>query len=138
MADVFTKDVRSSIMSRIRSKGNASTEMKMIFIFREYGIKGWRRNVNIIGHPDFVFYKQRIAVFVDGCFWHGHNCRLLKPKSNAIYWDQKFSKNRIRDRVVVRKLQELGWITIRFWECELNSSKYRRKILKLKRILVAQ
>jgi DNA mismatch endonuclease (patch repair protein) len=69
MADVFDKETRSAVMSKIRSKGNKSTEMRLIEVFAELGIKGWRRNYPVKGHPDFVFPKMRIAVFVDGCFY---------------------------------------------------------------------
>ena len=72
MADVFDKDKRSTIMQKVRSKGNKSTELKLIEIFHEAGITGWKRNYPVKGHPDFVFLKKRVAVFVDGCFWHGH------------------------------------------------------------------
>ena len=85
MADVFSKEERSSIISKVRSKQNKSTELRMISIFHDLGIKGWRRNYKAIGHPDFVFLEKRIAVFVDGCFWHGHNCRNLTPDDNSEY-----------------------------------------------------
>lgn len=67
MSDVFDKVTRSAVMSKVRSKGNKSTEMRLIELFDERGIKGWRRNYPVKGHPDFVFPKRRIAVFVDGC-----------------------------------------------------------------------
>lgn len=79
MADVFDKEKRSSIMQCVRSKGNKSTEIKLIQVFAENGITGWRRNYQVKGHPDFVFPKRKIAVFVDGCFWHGHDCRNTRP-----------------------------------------------------------
>ncbi len=70
MADVFSKSKRSKVMAAIRSKGNKDTELRLAFILRAYGIKGWRRHYPLPGKPDFVFPKQRLAVFVDGCFWH--------------------------------------------------------------------
>src|SRR5690554_3639957 len=75
MVDVFSKEKRSKIMSHVRSKGNLATEEKLTKLFRENGIKGWRRNYRLFGSPDFVFPKERIAVFVDGEFWHGHPTR---------------------------------------------------------------
>ena len=72
MADVFTKKKRSAVMAAIRSHGNKDTELKLISIFRGHGIKGWRRHQPLPGKPDFVFRRERLAVFVDGCFWHGH------------------------------------------------------------------
>jgi len=68
MVDVFEAEKRSEIMSRVRSSGNLATEIRLIRIFRTYGINGWRRNISVFGKPDFVFPKSRLAVFVDGCF----------------------------------------------------------------------
>ncbi|HRZ81636.1 MAG TPA: very short patch repair endonuclease, partial [Candidatus Hydrogenedentes bacterium] len=71
MTDVFTKEKRSEVMSRIRSRGNLRTELRLIEIMRGAGITGWRRGQPVLGRPDFVFRRERVAVFVDGCFWHG-------------------------------------------------------------------
>lgn len=71
MADVFSKAKRSQIMQRVKSSGNKSTEEKLIQYFSERNITGWRRHYNVKGHPDFVFLDKHIAIFVDGCFWHG-------------------------------------------------------------------
>jgi DNA mismatch endonuclease (patch repair protein) len=73
MADIWTKAKRSAVMSLIRGHGNKDTELRLIKIFRLFGIIGWRRKQKLFGKPDFVFRKQRVVVFVDGCFWHG--CR---------------------------------------------------------------
>lgn len=89
MADVFDKAKRSEIMKKVRSKNNKSTELKLMQIFKDNNIHGWRRNYKVKGHPDFVFLDKKIAIFVDGCFWHGHNCRNTKPKTNQEYWDKK-------------------------------------------------
>ena len=70
MSDVFTKQKRSMVMSRIRGKGNKSTEIKLLKLFKENVIKGWRRHIPLIGRPDFIFRNERLAVYVDGCFWH--------------------------------------------------------------------
>ena len=90
MADVFDKDQRSQIMQKVKSHGNKSTEMKLISVFSANGISGWRRNYPVKGHPDFVFLKEKIAVFVDGCFWHGHDCRNTKPADNKEYYEKNF------------------------------------------------
>lgn len=120
MADVFTKAKRSEVMSRIRGKGNASTEQRMIKLFREQGIKGWRRNWPLPGKPDFTFPKQRIAVFVDGCFWHRcPNC-YHKPATNAEFWEKKIGRNVERDKEVNRDLKKRGWKVVRVWEHELG------------------
>ena len=100
MVDTFSKNERSEIMRSVKSKGNKSTELKLISFFRLHKITGWRRNIKLIGKPDFVFKKKRITIFVDGCFWHGHTCRNTKPKQNADYWNEKIKRNKKRDRDV--------------------------------------
>src|SRR5882672_552350 len=100
MAERFSKDERSRIMRLVRSDSNKSTELRLIEIFRKNGISGWRRNFRLFGKPDFEFPKIRLVVFVDGCFWHGHNCRKLKPKTNQKYWKSKIGRNKTRDREV--------------------------------------
>ena len=83
MSDIFCKEKRSSVMKAVKSRNTKTTELKMIEIFKELHIIGWRRTYPLIGKPDFVFPKKRIAVFVDGCFWHGHDCRNVTPSDNA-------------------------------------------------------
>jgi len=122
MADVFTKKQRSDIMRQVKSVRNKSTELKLITFFKAKHIKGWRRNYKLYGKPDFTFPQYRIAVFVDGCFWHGHNCRNTQPKDNYDYWTKKREQNIQRDREVTQMLQEKKWIVIRLWECELRDS----------------
>ena len=85
MADVFSAEKRSQIMKQVTSHGNKSTELRLIQLFKQIGVTGWQRNYNVKGHPDFVFMEQRVAVFVDGCFWHGHDCRNTVPKNNSEY-----------------------------------------------------
>ena len=77
MADVFDNKKRSEIMRKVKSNKNKSTELRLIDIFKQNGITGWKRNYPVKGHPDFVFQKEKIAVFVDGCFWHGHDFRFV-------------------------------------------------------------
>ena len=110
MPDVFTKAKRSAVMARIRRSGNKDTELRMIALFRMHGISGWRRNARVFGKPDFVFRRERVAVFVDGCFWHG--CPRPKhaplPKNRAEWWAAKLSRNKDRDRAVSRTLRAGG------------------------------
>lgn len=120
MADVFDKNTRSKIMSKVRSKGNKSTEMRLIEIFKAQGIKGWRRNYPVKGHPDFVFLEKRVAVFVDGCFWHGHDCRNTRPKQNEEFWQTKRERNIAHDKAVTEDFVQRGWSVLRIWECELK------------------
>ena len=128
MVDTFSKTERSRIMARVRSKNNKSTELRFISIIKEKNIIGWRRNYPLIGKPDFVFPRQRIAVFIDGCFWHKcpKHCRM--PSSNKEYWSQKIEKNRIRDRKTKKILKEKGWFVIRIWEHEIKQEKINRKL----------
>ncbi|HEX04833.1 MAG TPA: very short patch repair endonuclease, partial [Bacteroidetes bacterium] len=119
MTDVFSKEKRSEIMSHVRGKENLATEQKLINLCRENGIKGWRRNYPLFGKPDFVFPKERIAVFVDGEFWHGHPTRGQIPKTNTDFWIEKIERNKQRDRLVNRILKEKKWIVVRIWQQQL-------------------
>ena len=136
MADVFDKQKRSEIMRSVRSKKNKSTELKLIEIFKENGITGWRRNYNVKGHPDFVFLKQRVAVFVDGCFWHGHDCRNTRPESNNEYWVQKRARNMEHDRQITIAFQSRGWNVKRIWECELIRKNRQNLLRDLEELLL--
>ena len=128
MADIFDKAKRSEIMKKVRSKNNKSTELKLIQIFKENNIHGWRRNYKVNGHPDFVFLNKKIAIFVDGCFWHGHDCRNTKPKDNQEYWDKKRERNMKHDKEITEYFENRGWTVIRIWECELKNKKALEKL----------
>lgn len=128
--DKFSKDVRSGIMRAVKSEGNKSTEIKMLEFFKAERIKGWRRKYPVYGRPDFVFPEKRVAVFADGCFWHGHGCRNLEPKNNSDYWENKILKNKKRDRKVVKYLFAKGWQVFRVFECKIKKSKYPRPFLE--------
>ena len=120
MSDVFTKAKRSEVMSRIRGRGNQATEIALAKFFRRKKITGWRRHQKIFGKPDFVFPKLKLAVFVDGCFWHGCPKHGTQPKGNAAFWRKKIAGNRIRDRLVGRTLRKSGWQVLRIWEHALR------------------
>ena len=120
MADVFTKAKRSQVMSRIRGRGNKDTELALASIFRRHRISGWRRNQPVFGKPDFVFPKLKLAVFVDGCFWHSCPKHRTKPANNAAFWRKKLAANQARDRRVTRALRRMGWRVVRLWEHELR------------------
>lgn len=155
MPDVFTKAKRSDVMSRIRSRGNKDTELALAKLLRAHGITGWRRQVVILGRaallrgpnistaqqrrptirvrPDFVFRQVRLALFVDGCFWHGCPKHGTKPKGNASFWRKKFAANKARDARVNRALRAAGWQVIRIWEHELSrkhEERFQRRIEK--------
>jgi DNA mismatch endonuclease, patch repair protein len=137
MPDVFTPEKRSAVMSRIRGSGNRDTELRMIALFRLHRISGWRRGQVLFGRPDFVFRRERVVVFVDGCFWHG--CPKPKhaplPKNRAEWWAAKLDRNKNRDRVVTRTLRAKGWRVIRIWECDLALKHWPRLAAKIVRAL---
>lgn len=135
MADIFDKEKRSDIMKHVRSKGNKSTELKLIEIFKGIGIKGWRRNYSVIGHPDFVFPSRRVAIFVDGCFWHGHDCRNTCPSDNADYWNAKRNRNKKHDAEITTRFAQRGWTVLRIWECELKKANRLSLEKKLNQLL---
>ena len=134
MVDVYDEKTRSAVMSKVRSSANKSTEIRLISIFRKNGINGWRRNYPVIGKPDFVFMNSRVAIFVDGCFWHGHDCRNTRPSTNSEYWINKRERNMRRDAEVTMLFLSRGWAVLRIWECELKKS---REVEVLKRIMAA-
>jgi len=135
--DVFDASRRSEIMSRVRSTKNASTELRLVEEFKRLKITGWRRQVKIFGRPDFLFRKLRIVVFVDGCFWHGHDCRNTKPKDHADYWRIKIERNQARDRAATERLQELGYTVVRIWECDFKKANVERLQEKIRPIVEA-
>lgn len=120
-------------MSAIRSSRNEATELKLIALFRHSRITGWRRGTKLAGRPDFVFHKAKIAVFVDGCFWHGCPQHARSPESNQSYWLPKLSKNRERDRQADRRLRRAGWRVARIWQHELRTPS--KVVQRIKRLL---
>jgi DNA mismatch endonuclease (patch repair protein) len=133
--DVFTKEKRSEVMSRIRGKGNMATELEMVKLFRAHGITGWRRHYPITGKPDFAFPKQKLAVFVDGCFWHGCPKHATQPKGNKRFWSDKLAANKARDRKVNRELRAKGWSVLRIWEHDLKVSRQPYTVRRVERAL---
>jgi len=132
MSDVFTKAKRSEVMSRIRGRGNKDTELALAKLLRRHGITGWRRNQPVFGKPDFVFRQVRLALFVDGCFWHGCPKHATKPANNRAFWRRKLSSNKTRDRLVTRTLRKTGWRVLRLWEHELAKKNETRLVKRLK------
>ena len=133
MSDIFTKAKRSEVMSRIKGTGNKDTELRLIGISKTHGITGWRRRWPLEGKPDFVFPKLKLAVFVDGCFWHGCPIHATQPKTNEEFWRTKIARNQARDRLVTRTLRAQGWRVLRIWEHELAKKNARRLAARLRR-----
>lgn len=115
---------RSQLMSRVRSFGNRTTELAVIALLRKAKLKGWRRHLSIAGKPDFCWPRGRVALFVDGCFWHGHErCgKNIRPRSNAQLWAAKIERNRKHDRKISSYLRTKGWAVVRVWECRLTKA----------------
>jgi len=164
MADVFSIRKRSEVMSRIRSRGNKDTELALARLLRAHKISGWRRQVEIRGRavaavcdrrktsgahraplqrpafrvrPDFVFAKLKVAVFVDGCFWHGCPRHCSQPANNRAFWREKLAANRTRDRKVNRALRAAGWRVVRIWEHALARKREARLVAKLRKALAS-
>jgi DNA mismatch endonuclease (patch repair protein) len=110
-------------MSRVKSKGNKSTETRLLLAFKSLGVSGWRRHSKILSYrPDFVFRKERVVVFTDGCFWHGCPLHGNRPKSNKEFWERKLDSNIARDIRANEELSMLGWKVLRFWEHAVRSN----------------
>lgn len=135
MADIFTQAKRSILMSRVRGRGNRRTELAFAKVLRGNRLTGWRRHQAIPGTPDFVFSSLRLAIFVDGCFWHCCPKHATEPKNNGAFWKAKLARNRARDRSVTRELRLKGWTVLRIWEHELATKKRRRLLQKLERTI---
>ncbi|MGA2656573.1 MAG: very short patch repair endonuclease [Verrucomicrobiota bacterium] len=120
MPDVFTKAKRSQVMAAIRSRGNKATELRLASILRAAGVTGWRRHQRLPGRPDFIFPRARLAVFVDGCFWHGCRWHYRVPKSRGAFWSPKIAGNKKRDQIVRLLLRRRGWRVLRIWQHSLR------------------
>lgn len=120
MPDVFSKAKRSEVMARVRSRGNETTELALSRLFRKHKITGWRRRSPLFGRPDFVFPTSKLAIFVDGCFWHGCPQHASLPATRRAFWLKKFATNKARDHRVTHELRRRGWHVLRIWEHELR------------------
>jgi DNA mismatch endonuclease, patch repair protein len=143
MADVYTRAERSALMAKVRGRGNLTTEEALAKVFRAEGWTGWRRQRPIVGRavdgrfrvrPDFVFAARRLAVFVDGCFWHGCPRHGTRPRGNAAFWRAKFRRNQERDRRNSRSLRRAGWKVLRLWEHELKPKARTALLARLRKV----
>lgn len=136
MADIKTKESRSYNMSRIAGKDTKPEELVRKYLFSK-GFR-YRKNVRKLpGTPDLVLPKYQTAIFVNGCFWHGHEgCKyFVWPKSNAEFWRQKIETNISRDQRKEAQLRDMGWNVIVVWECELRSPKCQETLERLEKEL---
>ena len=117
---------RSQNMSAIRSSGNRTTEGRLASLLSAYHLKGWQLHpAEICGKPDVVIRSKRIAIFADGCFWHGcPSCGHI-PRTNRAYWRAKLVRNKRRDKAVSASLRAAGFRVIRLWECQLRANPKR-------------
>jgi DNA mismatch endonuclease (patch repair protein) len=124
LVDVHSKKVRSYNMSRIKSKNTKPEEIVRKYLFKA-GLR-YRKNVKALpGSPDIVLAKHKTVIFVNGCFWHVHECCrfFVWPSTNKIFWKNKLSKNVMRDKENYQQLISIGWKVIVVWECELKKDK---------------
>ena len=116
---------RSKAMRAVRGRGNKTTEQRLRFAFVRNGIAGWELHADIPGRPDFYFAEYRLAVFVDGCFWHGCPKCGHVPNTNRPFWSEKIARNRARDAKTNRRLRSSGISVVRFWEHELANDPHK-------------
>jgi DNA mismatch endonuclease (patch repair protein) len=119
--DIWTAEKRSQVMTKVRSRGNLSTEEALAKAFRRLRVTGWRRHLPVkMGdravRPDFVFPRAGLVVFVHGCFWHGCPRHGTTPSTRRSYWVPKLAANKTRDRRVERALRKQNWKVLRIWE----------------------
>lgn len=119
---------RARIMSAIKGKGNKTTEQVVARLLRRLGFRGWRRHLDLPGRPDFAWPEYKLALFVDGCFWHGCPRCYREPRTNVAFWREKLAANRQRDRRVSRMLRRHGWRAVRIWECAVGQAELMMKL----------
>ena len=129
--DNHSKAVRSYNMSRIRSTGNKPEEIVRKYLFSQ-GFRYRKNDKRYPGKPDIVLPKYKTVIFVNGCFWHMHDCgRFVWPSSNEEYWRTKIERNIDRDKQAVAQLQADGWNVIVIWECELKKAVRESRLTQL-------
>lgn len=134
MVDVHTQQKRSYNMSRIKCK-NTKPELVIRKLLSSNGIRGYRLNYKLTGKPDIVFTKYKLAIFIDGCFWHKCPKCFISPDKNKIFWKKKINGNVQRDNDVNKILKKEGWTVLRFWEHLLKKGSnlvYKRIITEFK------
>ncbi len=131
MTDTMTPEQRSRCMAAIKGKDTKPEMIVRKYLFSQ-GLRYRVNNRKLPGSPDIVLKKYKTVVFIDGCFWHGHeNCKYFRlPKSNTIFWRHKIAMNYARDYANNINLQLAGWRVIRIWECEITTKAKREETLR--------
>lgn len=130
MTDIYSKNKRSQIMSKISGKETEPEVLVRKFLFRK-GFRYRKNDKRYPGTPDIVLPKYKTVIFVHGCFWHGHNCRAGKlPETRKEFWQNKIDTNIARDKKSRQDLEKLGWKVLVIWQCELKNKKIRTETLK--------
>jgi DNA mismatch endonuclease, patch repair protein len=131
VTDVFTAEKRSAVMRRVKSRDTTPEWVVRRLLWR-LGARYRLDRRDLPGRPDIVLAGRRLAIFVHGCFWHGHDCArgARVPKANRAYWTGKIAKNRARDTETRNKLEALGWRVEVIWECELKADEALERRLK--------
>lgn len=134
--DRITKEQRSILMSKVKGK-NTKPELLLRRKLHALGYRFRLFSKKLPCHPDIVLKKYKTAIFVHGCFWHGHeNCKYFRlPKSNVDFWENKIETNRARDAKCIENLESMGWSVIVVWECQLNPQKLETTISHLNNLL---
>ncbi len=130
MTDVFTPEQRSAVMRRVKGR-DTGPELTVRRILRAAGIGYRLGGAGLPGRPDLVMKGRRTAVFVHGCFWHGHDCARgsRKPKANEAYWTGKIGRNRARDSAAQAALEDSGWRVVVVWECEMKAAGFADRLV---------
>jgi DNA mismatch endonuclease, patch repair protein len=121
MPDVLTEEQRRFNMSRIKGR-DTGPELKLRKTLFRMGVRGYRLNCRLPGKPDLVFTKKRLAVFIDGCFWHKCPVHFVQPETRTEFWMNKINGNVRRDDAINAKLKDTGWRVLRFWEHEIREN----------------
>jgi DNA mismatch endonuclease (patch repair protein) len=133
MTDLFDPVQRSAVMRAVKSRDTAP-ELAVRRAAHALGLRFRLQRTDLPGKPDLVFPARRLALFVHGCFWHGHDCLrgARMPKTNRAYWESKIGRNVARDAAASAALKQLGWTPRTIWECETRDpAKLSRRIARL-------
>lgn len=136
MADIFDEDKRSEIMRKVKNK-NTTPELMVRKLLCEMGYGHYRlQSKNLPCRPDIIYPGRRKAIFVNGCFWHGHECRRGHlPETNHNFWEEKIHRNIVRDQENYANLEALGWMVLVIWQCEIKVSNREQLVDKIRRFM---